>query len=693
MADLLLHMGMVNFSLIILLALPALPLSVFLTGKKASWPEVLLVSGLLGCCCQAVIGLVWSHLVGRNSVWEAFVYFGLWGLISLVLYINRRSSLLSWQVIFSKRSYLSLIFLLASAFVVRSIHPLQTAALGQSDAYTHLQYLHEIVDQGRLFNVVYPSGYHWILALPVCVFGLDPYWVVRFCGAFFGTALVLAIYVFLSRLFDRRSALFGSFCAACFPGMILLMKTGVGAFANQLGLFLVPCILYLYNQLVQRVERQVGWRVLFSVVCLGLAASVPMMLLHVFILFVIERFATLLRRRGSWLRQTALLLLLCLPAVFLIVFHFSQAGSGQRFKTAEVLMEYGGEEKATTEKIVTRMRRATGGNLAKNLRKNGVQDNAAQVEFVEIIVTSPYFHLLVDFFTIKRFGFSNLYIDLMGWSLLVLYLLCLGFALYQGGVSLMLLGIWGVLTTVQASTGFLQLSSYQREGWSLLIATCCLSGVLSGKFYALTGKYQVVRFSVVALMIALFCWTLGHPPGHPVIQSSAEDVLVQAVRFLSKGQAEVHEACAEGNTASICKGGRLLSKELPLTIVTRRFTGWHNQGEIVPNVMPPDTSVTSLSVNAQGVRKSFTPDRQYVVLLDRMKSVRPSEITSAFAMVAPSQIKAVLRQQDHLYKANETIRTYISNLPKSEWWVYQEVLSANLTAYVVIPQHSKFNGQ
>lgn len=131
MADLLLHMGMVNFSLIILLALPALPLSVFLTGKKASWPEVLLVSGLLGCCCQAVIGLVWSHLVGRNSVWEAFVYFGLWGLISLVLYINRRSSLLSWQVIFSKRSYLSLIFLLASAFVVRSIHPLQTAALGK----------------------------------------------------------------------------------------------------------------------------------------------------------------------------------------------------------------------------------------------------------------------------------------------------------------------------------------------------------------------------------------------------------------------------------------------------------------------------------------------------------------------------------------------------------------------------------
>ncbi len=81
----------------------------------------------------------------------------------------------------------------------------------------------------------------------------------------------------------------------------------------------------------------------------------------------------------------------------------------------------------------------------------------------------------------------------------------------------------------------------------------------------------------------------------------------------------------------------------------------------------------------------FDHDNQYLVLIDREKTPQPGEITSAFAMVAPSQVAATLRQQQYLYRANARILEYISLLPKSEWQVHRERLSNNLTAYVVIP--------
>lgn len=313
---------------------------------------------------------------------------------------------------------------------------------------------------------------------------------------------MLAIYVLLERLVNRRAAILGSFCAACFPGMNVLIKTGIGAFANQFGLLLVPSILYLYSLLAEQKEEQViGSVLLFIVACLGLAASVPMMLLHIFIIFVIERLVALVRRRGQWLRQTLFLILLCLPAVLLTTFHFWQAGSGQRFNTAQVLMQYGGEEKATTEKMVHKVQQVS--------KKTPVARN----KWIDTVLGSPYFHLVVDFFTIKRFGFANFSIDLMGWTLLALYLICLGYGVCRQQMGSTVLGIWGALTTVQASSGFLQFSSYQREGWSLLIATCCLAGLLAGLLYGRIRQYQVVRGAVLLSMLVIGGWELRHPQG------------------------------------------------------------------------------------------------------------------------------------------------------------------------------------
>lgn len=128
------------------------------------------------------------------------------------------------------------------------------------------------------------------------------------------------------------------------------------------------------------------------------------------------------------------------------------------------------------------------------------------------------------------------------------------------------------------------------------------------------------------------------------------------------------------------------TEDLPLTIVTRYFVGWQNQGDIVPNVLPPESLVTALTVNSsRGVTESFTPDRQYLVLLDREKFLQPQDIVSAFAMVAPSQVESVLRQQGYLYRANKKIAAYLAGLPENEWLIQKKALSKNLTAYAVVP--------
>nr|MDU9047046.1 glycosyltransferase family 39 protein [Candidatus Electrothrix aestuarii] len=679
MASLFLHMGTVTASLFVLLVLLPLPIAHLLLPKR-DWSETLLGAFLIGTGSQSAIGLVWSHVVGHAPGTEAAVYLCLLTGGSLFSFLSPRLRQ-SVQRIFTKdwiKSAFPLLLVLIAAFAVRSIHPLQTAALGQSDAYTHLHYLRHLSEHGKIFNIVYPAGYHWLLALPVLLFGLDPYLVARFAGAFFGTALVLAIYVVLERLVNRRPALLGSFCAACFPGMNILIKTGIGAFANQFGLLLIPCILYLYALLAEKKEGNIlGLTLLFIIALLGLAASVPMMLLHIFIIFLIERLVALLRTRRQWLRQTLFLILLCLPAVLLASFHFWQAGSGQRFNTARVLIQYGGEEKATTEKVVHKVQQVS--------KKTSVTHN----KYVEIVLASPYFQLVVDFFTIKRFGFGNFFIDLMGWALLALYLICLGYGVFRQHIGITILGTWGALTTVQASSGFLQFSSYQREGWSLLVATCCLSGVLAGLVYDRIGQYRVMRGSVSLCMFVIACWEVLHPPGHPTLQSSAESLLIESVRFVgeSKGKTDSQQECNHGTDNPLCGLLGVFTEDLPLTIVTRYFVGWQNQGDIVPNVLPPESPVTALTVNSsRGITESFTPDRQYLVLLDREKVLQPQDIVSAFAMVAPSQVESVFRQQRYLYRANKKIASYLLSLPKKEWYIEKKALSKNLTAYAVVPR-------
>lgn len=664
----------VTGSLIVLLVVPFLFLSSVLANRR-QWPEIVLGAIVLGCSIQAVIGLLWSHIVRGKPFLEVLFFFAVALLLTLLGVYLRHHRLQVEKKPESRSVGVVLFVILLAAFWVRSIHPLQTFALGQSDAYTHLHYLHYIVDQGYLANVVYPSGYHWLPALPVLVFKIDPYVMARFSGAFFGTALVLAVYVFLRNLFGRRSAIFGSFCAACFPGMLLLMKTGVGSFANQLGLLLVPGMLYSYACLIRK--KDLAAVLFFSAAGLGLAASVPMMLIHVFIIIGLERCISLFQERKQWLMRTGRVAVFCLPAILLIGFHFSQAGAGQRFQTAHVLTGYAEQNKAVTEKVLRRVN-AVGNKIA-----------GSQKKIVQTVVQSPYLRLLIDYCSVKRLGFSNVYINSISLTLFALFLCCIGYGVYSNHIGFLVLGLWGGLTSVQAGTGFLQFSSYQREGWSLLVATCCLSGMIAGWMYKYLGRYRLIKVGAPIAMIVSAYWTVQHPPGHPAIQSSAEDLIIRTVRFLAPG-AKIAEQC-NGNKSPLCSLVSQLNPSLPLTLVSRKFVGWHNQGELVPNVLPPDNQVQTLLVNAKqrgqkGI--SFAREGQYIILVDKEKTVRPQEMTSAFAMVAPGLVKGVLQQQKFLYRANSSILKYISLLPKSEWKVNRERLSNNLTAYVVVPKNA-----
>lgn len=664
----------VNAALALLVVLPFVP-AAFVLFRGGPWSKILLTAFVMGSCLQAILGLVWSHLIGNWPSGEIIIFGAVW-LYSLWWYSHRKRE--EKEVLFetsSKKNELALVLILFCAFVVRSIHPLEVAYLGQSDAYTHLHYLHNISDSGRLINPSYPAGYHWILALPVLAFSIDPYLVVRFGGAFFGVALVLAVYVMLDQLFTRRAALFGSFCAACFPPMTLLMKTGVGAFANQFGLFLLPVIFLLYTLNISSERKIAEIRGLLLLALCGLATAVPMMLLHVLLIFCLERFILFIRAPRLWFTKTLRIILIVLPALCLLLFHLCQVGPGQRFQTANILVEYGGIKQPLAEKVTAKVKT----KVAKY--------DPTKREIAKLVADSPYFRLLIDYFSVKRYGFGNSALNMVGWLLAGIFICFLVYGFITVKTHYLMIGLWGGLTSVQAATGFMQFSSYQREGWSLLVATSCLSGILAAWIVQPVFKNRLFRHGLLLLMFFAFLGTVFRPPQHPAIQSSVEDFLVRSIRFFGQNPSDLSTIC-RNQKKLLCVTADLFVEELPLTLVTRRFVGWGSQGEIAPNVLLRGSVLRVVTVGKQNMNDIFRSGNQYLVLIDDKNSLSSGDVVSAFAMMSPSMVKATMRQQEHLFEANEKILEYLENLPEPQWRIDKMLLSASLTAFVVTPHQS-----
>ena len=143
------------------------------------------------------------------------------------------------------------------------------SGLGQSDAYSHLQFGMELLSTGSLSNPVYPSAHAWIHTLPLQVFSGDPYLLYRYGGAIMALGLVLGIYFITRAAGDESAAICAGLLAAGCPLMLPLLRTGVGVFANQAGLLFAGLVLWAFPRNL--------WAALLA--GLALACTVPMMLI------------------------------------------------------------------------------------------------------------------------------------------------------------------------------------------------------------------------------------------------------------------------------------------------------------------------------------------------------------------------------------------------------------------------------
>ena len=445
MGNELLHLGAVTSSLLLLIVLPFVPIT-FLLFRGQQWPKIVFSAMVLGCCTQASIGMLWSHVPIEGPLAELALLASAWLLLLVyAVWQSGKRTVVIWDLDESP-IHVGLVITLFVGFAIRLIHPFDVAYLGQSDAYTHLNYIRNIISFGILSNPVYPPGYHWIMALPSLVFSIDPYHTVRFGGAFWGLGLILGIYVLMEQCVSRRAAHFASFCAAAFPGMTLLMKTGVGAFANQFGLMLLPAIFLFYILSISARERKADDYLLLVISLCGLAAAVPMMLFHVLLIFGFERLLMLIRKPRQWLPKTFQVTILLLPALLLFAFHLGQVGGGQRFRTAEMMIDHG-DEKVTSIEI-----------LADKVEKKITEQKPHREKITTLVFQSPYFKLLSDFISVKRIGFGNSKFDVLAMVLAGLFFILLIIGLVRQGTSYIVIGIWGLLTTLQAGTGLLQFS-------------------------------------------------------------------------------------------------------------------------------------------------------------------------------------------------------------------------------------------
>ena len=675
MVDGLLHFGSVISSLLLFVMVPFLPIT-YTLFRDQQWPKILFSAMVMGCCLQAASGMVWSHLrIQLPPAAQIGVLAIAWLLLLGLAFRAAGKRHIVVCTIDDEPIHPGLIVILVLGFVVRAIHPLEVAYLGQSDAYTHLNYVRDIIDSGLLNNPVYPAGYHWILALPSLVFSIDPYYTARFAGAFFGTGLVLGIYVFLEQCIDRRTAVFGSFCAAAFPGMVLLMKTGVGSFANQFGLMLLPAVFMFYVLSVSVRNSTSGNGLLLVISMLGLAAAVPMMLLHVLLIVGLERLVMLVRNRREWLGTTFRTVLLLLPSIFLFTFHITQLGGGQRFETVEMMTRYDLDNSSTVKKIA---------DLAeKKIATLELKPETRKV--ADIISQSPYFDLLTDYLSIKRKGFGNTRLNLVAAALVVFFFIFLLVGVAREGPAYVILGLWGLLTCIQATTGFLQFSAYQREGWSLLIATCCLCGIIASRLYRVIEHIRFLRLAVLIVMAVSFIWTLTHPPFHFPLWSGAENELVKTIRYIGDKPWLSTKECKAGRHDSMCDIAPLLRDDLEVSLVTRRFVGWGNQGEIALNVMPPDKTAPVHIFDSRMEHDIFHRDRQYVVLIDERNRLSAEQMIGVFAMVTPFMVEATIKNRERMLRLNEDIIRQMNQLDDSRWDITRVQISDLLFAYTIVP--------
>lgn len=647
----------------------------FITARRLvpgqPWPCGVLLAAVLGIGSQALLGALWGHLVGHDAAWEAVLWLAGWLAASAFAFRRAAAHAPVRQIsaAMSAGQSLALAGILLAGLALRAVHPLQHWALGQSDAYSHLQFIHDIVDYGKLQNPIYPPGHAWVMALPALVFNLDPYILARFGGAFFGALLILGVHVLTLHVGRSVTAAFAAaFLAGCFPAFNLLHKTGVGVFANQMGLALIPAIFIFH---IAWVRGGCGWNtsaalLAFSLAAMGITSSI--MLIHVVLLLAAERLIPLVAAGRKALPALARLGLIMVPMVALLAFHIAQSRHGHA-RAIDINMHTFLPERSAHGKAAP---------VAPGQPKKKHLSTPAQAALA-----------LRDFLSVKRLGYHDLAMNGVSSVILAAFAICLAAGLRRRSEALVLLGLWGCLTSLQALTGALQFTSYQREGWSLLIAFAVLGGLVFAICYGAVGRFRLARWLTAAAVLASATWAFLHPPEHRFFTSAAEDDLVQWTRQLT---AVFHPSgrWPDGlaRRSALPKALQAVSPREQPVLVTPRTAGWGSgQGElagVIGRGMP-----CLLFSATDDVRTRLKPGRTYIILLEDMPEGDPAGQKELALMrsLQPALVGYYVEARRRQLAAVQSMNAFLAgDVAARNWSISRASLAPSLAAIVLQPR-------
>jgi hypothetical protein len=430
----------------------------------------------------------------------------------------------------------------------------------------HLQYLTDMLHAGRLTHPFYPSGYYRIVTIPMRALGLDPYAVARFSGAFFGTGLVLALYVLANRAFDRRTALWTAFLVAGFPAFHWLQKTGIGAYPSTLGLLCLPVILLGWDAVMRRGPRSLPG---LAAGLMLLASAVPMMLLDLLPFLALDFCFRCARRevtRSAWIAVVGVAVLF--PVVLGVM--LASVDLAVLVDTGTVIA-----------------------GLPPSPAGTGAVANVLRVAWA---YAAP-----------ERYSPAGWLFFVGAWGLGV----TLGVAWYavrRRSALVRTLVSWAMFTWVQTVFGVFQFEQYMRAGWPLLMAL----SVLGGWAVSTMGErlHPRLRHAAHAVLISSALWSLVIPPLPRPHLSLAESDLVETALQLAAWSAGRPVAPAFAWIETLPPRG--------VTVWSRPYTGSPDHvGEPLHALLDACGRITLRTVAAGDVGGVlFDPGGEHLLLLD-----------------------------------------------------------------------------
>lgn len=615
-----------------------------------SWPHVKrnnfhitsrLIVGLstFTMCIQALAGFCWTIVKPTLPPRiEPLLYFIL--CLIAVRYVVSIFATSSEKKSRSTALYILMTAILVAAALLRLIDPLRQAALGQSDAYSHLFIINQILLNGNLGGTIYPPGYHWIVALPLMIFPLDPYLMARYGGAFFGLLLVLALYNLVVTDKLKHPAILTLLLAACFPGMYFLVKTSIGIFPNQFGLLLLPVIFFHFFLVTNNISLSY---VSLSILLLGLLVSVPMMFLNIVIVgFFYSLSAYFLHAyRISFLN---LRILSIFTIIFIIsVIYFTLVNRDIVFSSINIISNH---------------------------------QNPLSISHALVI-------LLSDYFSLKRIGF-----DVPVYNYILIFIGLVIFVSIYVACSLkhhlfVIISVWSLLSYIETALGIFQFSSYQRAGWELLMGFSVLSGYLYWTLFRI-WRTPILTLPVLLLLFVFSLASFVFYPRHTPIMSNSENSLIELLRYLRNNNYDNNI-----KYLSFEKPGdefqAFFSNDMPDTIITRQFSNF-THGDPVSAILGNYHGYKLIPIGYASSIPRLNQSEQTLVLIDSCDTASIDTKFSSSQLLQKGQHDGFLKSRNTACSVNDRIKQWISNLNDNKWDIKNETID-NLSLFIVEAKH------